>query len=111
MLVCVFSSVVDQGRPTSEGPLQSVRTNAILVKVQVRRAPRYLRKSTVCNVRASDGIIRAFWQTLDDVKARHKKELKALDGSGRKLLKQANKNKAKTAEAESKIAQVGREEK
>lgn len=40
------------------------------------------------------------------VKARHKKELKALDGTGRKLLKQANKNKAKTADAEKKIAQV-----
>lgn len=45
-------------------------------------------------------------QTVEEVKARHKKELKAQEGSGRKLLKQANKNKAKTAEAESKIAKV-----
>lgn len=40
------------------------------------------------------------------MKARHKKELKALDGTGRKLIKQANKNKKKVAEAEAKIAQV-----
>ena len=46
------------------------------------------------------------YQTVEEVKARHKKELKALEGSGRKLLKQANKNKAKVMEAESKIAKV-----
>lgn len=40
------------------------------------------------------------------MRARHKKELKALEGNGRKLVKQANKNKANLAEAESKIAQV-----
>ncbi len=46
-------------------------------------------------------------QSVEDVKARHKKELKALDGTGRKLVKQANKNKKKVAEAEAKIAEVG----
>lgn len=42
------------------------------------------------------------------MQARHKKEVKALSGSGRKLLKQANKNKAKLAEAEAQIAKVCR---
>lgn len=41
------------------------------------------------------------------MKTRHKKEVKALDGTGRKLIKQANKNKKKVAEAEAKIAEVG----
>lgn len=45
-------------------------------------------------------------KSVEEVKARHKKELKTLDGSCRKLLKQANKNKAKTAEAEKKIIKV-----
>lgn len=40
------------------------------------------------------------------MKARHKKEIKALDGTGRKLIKQANKNKKKLAEAEARIAEV-----
>lgn len=45
---------------------------------------------------------------MEEVKTRHKKEVKALDGTGRKLIKQANKNKKKVAEAEAKIAEVGR---
>lgn len=44
---------------------------------------------------------------MEDVRARHKKELKALEGNGRRLLKQANKNRAKIAEAEAKVAKVG----
>lgn len=47
-------------------------------------------------------------QTMEEVRARHKKELKTLDGSCRKLLKQANKNKAKIAEAEKKNIKVTR---
>lgn len=46
-------------------------------------------------------------QSVEEVKSRHKKEVKALDGTGRKLIKQANKNKKKVAEAEAKIAEVG----
>lgn len=46
-------------------------------------------------------------QSVEEVRARHKKEVKALDGAGRKLIKQANKNKKKVAEAEAKIAEVG----
>eukprot|EP00752_Nemacystus_decipiens_P006777 g6086.t1 len=45
-------------------------------------------------------------ESVDEVKTRHKKELKALDGTGRKLIKQANKNKKKVAEAEAKIAEM-----
>lgn len=48
-------------------------------------------------------------QSVEEVQARHKKELKALDGTGRKLVKQANKNKAKLVEAEAKIAKVRRD--
>lgn len=48
-------------------------------------------------------------QSVEEVQARHKKELKALDGTGRKLVKQANKNKAKVAEAEARIAKVRRD--
>ncbi|CBJ29778.1 conserved unknown protein [Ectocarpus siliculosus] len=45
-------------------------------------------------------------ESVDEVKARHKKEIKALDGTGRKLIKQANKNKKKVAEAEARIAEM-----
>lgn len=54
-------------------------------------------------------VVRVFrLQSVEEVQARHKKEVKALDGTGRKLVKQANKNKAKLLEAEAKIAKVRR---
>ncbi|CAM9634046.1 unnamed protein product [Choristocarpus tenellus] len=46
-------------------------------------------------------------ETVEDVKARHKKELKAMTGEARGMLKQANKNKKKKAEAEALIVKMG----